>query len=83
MLQFALSSKRIPCFSLLQTDEEILVDLRKKNQKLSEKLSKMPKKVIDDKESHQVRAHGTKMVLEQYVKWLDVDNEKSPDVSSI
>ena len=36
-------------FSLLQTDEEILVDLRKKNQKLSEKLSKMPKKVIDDK----------------------------------
>ena len=36
-------------FSLLQTDEEILVDLRKKNQKLSEKLSKMPKKVVDDK----------------------------------
>ena len=35
------------------------------------------------KESHQVRAHGTKMVLEQYVKWLDVDNEKSPDVSAI
>ena len=57
------------------------MDLRKKNQNLSEKLSKMPKKVIDDKESHQVRAHGTKMVLEQYVKWLDVDNEKSPDVS--
>jgi len=65
-----------------KTDEEILVDLRKKNQKLSEKLSKMPKKVIDDKESHQVRAHGTKMVLEQYVKWLDVDNEKSPDLGA-
>ena len=44
---------------------------------------KLHNRYCHNKESHQVRAHGTKMVLEQYVKWLDVDNEKSPDVSAI
>lgn len=51
-----------------QTDEEILQDLKNKK--------KQPKIDVNESEDNQLqndRTHGTKMLLKQYMKWLDIN----------
>lgn len=40
------------------------------------------KKEVEENARKSDRTHGTKMVLEQYIKWLDLEDEQVPDVSS-
>lgn len=57
-----------------KTDEEILKDLKKKNEKVSKYL-KTQVNQNDIENLKKDRSHGTRMVLEQYIKWLDLEDE--------
>jgi len=57
-----------------KTDDQILEDIRKKNSKITSKKN-VEKDVSNEKALKKDRAHGTKMVLEQYIKWLDLEGE--------
>ena len=57
-----------------KTDEDILKDIKNKNEKISKYLKKnVSQKDIESQKKD--RSHGTKMVLEQYIKWLDLEDE--------
>ena len=57
-----------------KTDEDILKDIKNKNEKISKHLKKnVSQKDIESQKKD--RSHGTKMVLEQYIKWLDLEDE--------
>merc|ERR1719232_1197865 len=68
-----------------KTDEDILKDIKNKNEKISKHLKKnVSQKDIESQKKD--RSHGTKMVLEQYIKWLDLEDENlnnAADASSL
>ena len=62
-----------------KTDEEILQDIKDKNQLIK------PSVVLSEEKQSSLkhdRVHGTKMVLEQYIKWLDLDGESALDIGA-
>lgn len=59
-----------------KTDEQILDAIRAGNKARS----KVPE-VAESAGAKVDKSHGTRMVLEQYFKWLDMDQDKVPKVS--
>ena len=57
-----------------QTDSQILTEIQSKNDKIRNvRIQNEQKEVENARKSD--RTHGTKMVLEQYIKWLDLEDE--------
>ena len=63
------------------SDEEILEQISRKNERKL-KLQKLEEENNENKESQDQidKSHGTKMVIKQYLKWLDIDDKKAPKV---
>lgn len=58
-----------------KTDSEILAEIQGKNEKLRNVRIQNEKKEVEENARKSDRTHGTKMVLEQYIKWLDLEDE--------
>ena len=59
-----------------------MAEIQGKNEKLRNVRIQNEKKEVEENARKSDRTHGTKMVLEQYIKWLDLEDEQVPDVSS-
>ena len=58
-----------------------MAEIQGKNEKLRNVRIQNEKKEVEENARKSDRTHGTKMVLEQYIKWLDLEDEHF-DVSS-
>ena len=58
-----------------------MAEIQAKNEKLRNVRIQNEKKEVEENARKSDRTHGTKMVLEQYIKWLDLEDEHF-DVSS-
>jgi len=52
-----------------------LAEIQGKNEKLRNVRIQNEKKEVEENARKSDRTHGTKMVLEQYIKWLDLEDE--------